>query len=124
MNPRSILRLASWTLNLVADLDSLLPTHQLSLGRRLHQTHPGSFFGGTGDKGVEHLPNPAGEELRRSGFPHLALHLCCRIFLLGAMRRQHFQFGRADRGAWPPASVAFSSLWVIRSGNRRFGAVE
>jgi hypothetical protein len=61
-----------------------LPTHQHSLGRRLQQPNPGSFFGGTGDKGIEGLSNPAGEELRRSGFPHLTLHLRGRIFLLGA----------------------------------------
>ncbi len=47
-------------LDLVADLDSRLPTHQHSLGRRLQQPNPGSFFGGTGDKGIEGLSNPAG----------------------------------------------------------------
>ena len=53
--------------DLIADVDPHTSVHQLSLGRRVQQTNPGSLFGRTGDDCIKRLTDMPGEEQSGGG---------------------------------------------------------
>ena len=97
--------------------------HQPAFDGHVEQTHPRALRRGAGDDGVELLADAAIAADGGGGFGHLPLDFLGGVFLLGAvlgdLRQVRRRIGRAL-----PAMAAFSRRWVIKSGNRRLGAVE
>ena len=90
----------------------------------LSSLSPRAFLGSPGDNGVKLFADPRFQEERGRRFADLSFDLVGGVLFLGEMLGQHIQLGKAVRARLRPAMAAFTSRCVIRSGYRRFGAVE
>ena len=126
MKPRSTSVRTQLHAHAVADVEPLEAAHDACPPTGgCEDAHPGPLLGGAGhDARRTAAPIRACEQQRRRRLPHLPLHLGGVVLLLGAVPRRAPPARRSRTAAARPASAAFSRRCVIRSGKRRFGAVE
>ena len=108
---------------MVAHFKSLKTERKPTFSRRLKEPNPSAFVRRAGDDGVELLSNLSRQQQRSGRLAHLTLNFGGGIFLISAVLGEFRQF-RNGVGNGAPANAAFRSRWVMRSGKRRFGAVE